>query len=66
MAYVAVTPGLAQALEEVGFPLPDHCRNVSLEMGVDAAFVMKYEVLLTTEQLAKLGVALQKMGTEQS
>lgn len=54
------TYGLAQALDEEGFPLPQECREARVVMGVDQALMIQYDVFLTTENIARLGRALQR------
>jgi hypothetical protein len=64
MSGIVGTFGLYEALKTVGFPIPSECRNVELHMGVDAAFILHYEVFVTDENLVKLGRALQRLGAQ--
>ena len=59
-------PDLFKALKEEGFELPRECRDVLLVMPVDGVFVLRYEVMLTGEDLAKVGRALARMGNRNS
>jgi len=64
MSSVVGTFRLLDVLKAEQFPLPDHCRTVHLEMGADQAFILHYEVMVTDENLIKLGRALQRLGQE--
>lgn len=47
---------VADALKRVGL-LPSECRHVEIHVGVDDAVFVRYEVMLTGEQLHALGQA---------
>jgi hypothetical protein len=59
---IPTTLNLMQALEDTGYPLPKECREVRLVMGVDSPFILQFDVMLTAEDLARIGAALQKIG----
>lgn len=61
MATAISTMGLYQALKDVGYPLPEQCRDVSLHLGIDSAVMLHFDVFVNPEQLDKLGQALQLM-----
>jgi hypothetical protein len=62
MERIVSTRALLEALKVEGFPIPDHCREARLVMGVNEAFLIQFDVFLTNENLAKLGRALQRIG----
>ncbi len=53
--------GLYQALKNEGFELPEECGDVELLMPVDGVFRLYYTVLVTDENLGKLGRALARL-----
>lgn len=55
------TLSLVKALDAEGFPLPQHCREARVILGVDRDFMLQYDVLLTPEAMAQLGRALQRV-----
>lgn len=58
------TLGFDDALRREGFPVPDNCREARLIVGVNAAMIIQYEVLVTNDDLTKLGMALQRMAQD--
>lgn len=61
MVQIVSTIRLAEALKLEGYPLPDECSDVSLEMPVAGAMMLRYSVFVTTENLPKLGRALIRL-----
>ena len=55
------TPRLYQALKAEGFPLPEECGDVQLDMPVDGLFRLHYTIMLNSEQVAALGRAMQRL-----
>jgi hypothetical protein len=60
MQYVISGNALALALQPEGL-LPAECRDVSLQMPVDGALTIKYEVNVTEEDVPKLIRALHRV-----
>lgn len=57
---IATSYRLAEALKAEGFPLPVECASVRLLMsGPGEPMMLQYDVYLSTDDLAKLGRALQ-------
>jgi len=56
--FVGGTP-LYVALKKVGFPLPENCGDVELEMPVDGVMTLRYRIMLDDHQLEKLAEALK-------
>lgn len=52
---------LVEALEAEGFPLPAGCREARLVMANDSAMLIQYDVFVTSDELAQLGRALQRL-----
>lgn len=65
MKQIISTRQLVDALKLEEFPLPDHCREARLVMGLNQGFMIQYDVFLTGENLAKLGRALQRLATDE-
>lgn len=65
MSRLITTYSLVDALKEEGFPLPDECREARLVMAVDSVFIMQYDVMITQENLGKLGKAFQRMADKE-
>lgn len=59
---VRATGDLPRLLEDEGFALPKECREARLVMGVDSALMIQYDVFLTSQDLVRLGRALQRLG----
>ena len=55
------TARLADALKAEGFPVPDQCAEARLLMPVRGVFTIEYRVFVTSENLGKLGRALQRL-----
>ena len=53
---------LYRALKRVGFPLPEECGDVLLEMRADGLMQLKYSIFVWGEQLVKLSQALRIVG----
>ena len=64
MSRIISTVGLAEALKAEGFPLPAECREARVIFGIDAAYMIQYDVFLTLDDLAALGRALQRISMD--
>jgi hypothetical protein len=58
---IMTTRALYEALKAEGFPLPENCGEVRLVMGVNAVMLLQYDVFITDENLARLGLAFLRM-----
>jgi hypothetical protein len=56
--YIVETFSLAKALDDEGFILPEHCREVRLIMNYDRPMMMQIDILLTPDDVTKIGRAL--------
>ena len=61
MSTVIGTFRLEHALKAENFPLPEDCAEARLVMEPNSPFQIEYRVNVTTENLAKLGRALQRL-----
>ncbi len=52
---------LYEALKEEGYELPEECCDVELLMPVDGIFKLRFEVNVTSENLAKIGRAYVRL-----
>lgn len=55
---------LAQKMIAGGFPLPANCRNAQIVIEPDGPVYMRYDVLLTPEDMTRLGVVLVAVAEE--
>ena len=62
MRRIVGTRDLAQAMAEQGL-VPPNCHMVEIVVGVDGALVIRYEVLVQSEDLSKITAAFQAVTT---
>jgi hypothetical protein len=54
---------LHKPLEEAGL-VPPNCRLLDLAIGTDGALIVRYDVLVTAEQLVALGEVFARIGND--
>jgi len=54
---------LHKPLKDAGI-VPDHCRLLSMQVGVTGALSITYEVFVTVDQLAALGRVFQAVSSQ--
>jgi hypothetical protein len=62
---IITTHGLLQALKAEDYSLPEGCTEVRLVMGVNAGFLLQFDVYVNQRNLAKLGRALQRLAEDE-
>lgn len=55
---------LLQELQKAGFHIPDNCTGATLVMDVDSVVAIRYSVIVTNEELGKIGQILQQRAEE--
>src|SRR4029450_451179 len=58
---IMTTRALYEAVKAEGFPLPENCGEVLVVMGVNAVMLLQYDVFITDENLARLGLGFLRM-----
>lgn len=59
------TINLYQALLAEGYKLPDNCRDVTLSLPAGDCIQLHYTIIVSGDDLVKVGRALVRLGAEQ-